>query len=292
MTNKNSAKNNKPTAEEITLEKTLTAKQYSKLADDLRNLIETGIDKANKDNVSQLTVTYWKIGERINKASLSTKANYHNSILRDLSDELELERSTLSRCLNFFRTYQTPPNNQILSWSHYRELLTIKDDKLRTELEKKAQAENWSKERLIKAIRQKQNEAIDPKNKNKIKRPSEPTFLYYAKVLEVIDGDTIIVDLDLGFQVKKEQRMRLANINSKESYTEEGQKAYHFLRDKLATTDQLLIKSQKIDIYGRYLAHIFYDPNPTQNKLSSEEIFKKGNYLNQEIIDKGLAEIV
>ncbi len=286
---------NKPVKKPIkrttpTEENTLTTKQYSKLISDIKNLIEVGIDKSSKDNISRLTTTYWQIGQRIAAESLSTKSGYHNSILRGLSNELELERSTLSRCFNFFKTYKSAPDNTVLSWSHYRELLTIKDDKLRNELEQKAKKENWSKERLIAAIRQSQNQ--NPNSKTKIERPTEPTYLYRAKVLEILDGDTMIVSIDLGFQVWKEQRIRLASLNAPEIYTEKGKKAYQFLLSKLGKIDQVLIKTRKLDIYGRYVGHIFYDPNPTQNKLSSDEIFKKGNYLNQEIVGMGLAEVV
>lgn len=273
-----------------TTENILTAKEYSKLLNDIRDLIESGIDQPGKDNISQLTITYWKIGERINKEALSTKSGYHNSILKDLGSELELERTTLSRCLNFFKTYKSPPKNENLSWSHYRELMTIKNDKVRKELEEKAKNENWSRERLIAAIRQYQNSG-DTEN-NKLKRPVEATYIYKAKILEVIDGDTLMVNLDLGFQVWKEQRIRLANINSKESYLKEGQDAYTFLRDKLATIDFVMIQTRKIDIYGRYVGHIFYDPNPNQNKMDKDQIFKNGIYLNEEIVREGFAEVL
>jgi endonuclease YncB( thermonuclease family) len=271
-------------------EKILTEAQYSNLLKELKDLIETGIDEPSKDGINQLTTTYWKIGQRINKASLSTKSGYHNSILKDLSSQLELERTTLSRCLTFFKNYPTPPNNQNLSWSHYRELLTIKDDKLRTALEKKAQTENWSRSRLVEAIRQSQT--FPNKKDIKIQRPTEATYIYKSKIIEVIDGDTIILNIDLGFQVWKEQRVRLAQINTPELPTPKGKAAHNFLRSKLAKLDSIIIQTKKIDIYGRYIAHIFYNPSPEQKRMTSDEIFKKGIYLNEEIVRAGFAEVV
>ena len=66
-------------------EKVLTTKQYNKLLSDIKSLIESGIDKTNESSNSEVISTYWKIGERINQESLSTKSSYHNSILKEIS---------------------------------------------------------------------------------------------------------------------------------------------------------------------------------------------------------------
>ncbi len=45
-------------------------------------------------------------------------------------------------------------------------------------------------------------------------------YLYKAKLVRVIDGDTIDLDIDLGFDVwLKKQRIRLAGIDSPECRT-------------------------------------------------------------------------
>jgi hypothetical protein len=49
-----------------------------------------------------------------------------------------------------------------------------------------------------------------------------------------------------------------------------------------------MIKTNKIDIYGRYVGHIFYSPK----NLSKSEIFARGCYLNQELVDRDLARMV
>ncbi len=269
--------------------KTLNAKQYSKLATDIKNLIEIGINKTSDEATNQLTTTYWQIGKRIGAEEVTNQSGYLNSVLKSLSAELELERTILSRCFNFFKTYPKPPDNKVLSWSHYRELMTIKDAKTRQELEAKAQTEQWSREKLVAAIRKLQRGS---EQNSKLKRPTDPTYLYRAKILEVIDGDTLILDIDLGFQVHKEQRVRLAQIDAPELTTKKGKASLEFLRSKAANIDYLMIQTRKIDIYGRYVGHIFYDPSPEQNKFSLDEIFKKGIYLNEEIVDKGFAEVM
>jgi hypothetical protein len=223
---------------------TLNQKQYSNLLTDLKNLIETKINQTNENAVSQLTLAYWQIGQIISLESITNKSGYLNSILKSLSGQLELERSILSRCFSFFKTYKKPPNNKILSWSHYRELMTIKDETLRSKLEQEASDQNWSRERLVSAIK---SAKANPNSEPKLKRPTEATYLYEAKIIEVIDGDTLILNLDLGFLVNKEQRVRLAGINCPEMAMDEGQSAFHFLLNKAANIDTLMIQTKKID---------------------------------------------
>lgn len=272
--------------------KTLSNKEYSKLLTDIRNLIENGRDKTGEEANNQLTFTYWKIGERITNESLTTISNYRNSILKDISAELELERTVLSRCSSFYQAYKTPPENKNLSWSHYRELIAIKDEKLRSELEAKAQSQCWSRDKLIAAIKQRQNSTnSNPNEKPHLKRPTNATYLYKAKVIEVIDGDTLLLNIDLGFQVSKEQRVRLACIDAPEITTKKGKESYEFLRNKMSQTSFIMIQTHKIDIYGRYVAHVFYTPDIDQTKKSNDEVFKSGTYLNDEILRLGFAGI-
>ena len=52
------------------------------------------------------------------------------------------------------------------------------------------------------------------------RRDEEKMFEYRSNLLKIIDGDTIDVDLDLGFSVVlKKQRIRLYGINTPESRT-------------------------------------------------------------------------
>jgi len=267
---------------------TINQNQYQTLLSDLKTLITKGKDQAEQKSTNQITLTYWQIGQRIIAQKLPKNNNYQTSILNELTTELKLERTTLSRCINFFKSYNQPPKNQFLSWSHYRQLITIKDQKLRQDLENQAQMEQWSREQLTAAIKRATNQ-IDPNQTNILTRPTKPTYLYTAKVLDVIDGDTIVLDIDLGFSTHKEQRIRLAGLNCPEIETKEGKEAFHFLRDKLTQLDFVMIKTHMIDIYGRFLGHIFYDAT---GALNNDEIFAKGIYLNEEILQKGLGVVM
>jgi len=110
-------------------------------------------------------------------------------------------------------------------------------------------------------------------------------YQYKAKVLKVLDGDTVDIDLDLGFNiVLASQRVRMAGIDTPESRTtnnEEkvrGQLSKKKLAEKLPVGSWVKIETQKSDSnddkFGRILA-VF--------------IMEDGTSLNQWMIDNNYA---
>jgi micrococcal nuclease len=85
------------------------------------------------------------------------------------------------------------------------------------------------------------------------------------KVNRVIDGDTIEVQIDLGFDIVITQRVRLQDIDAPEVRTLDlaekklGLKAKKWLEDKISHSPNLIIKTTKDDKYGRILGTIFAD---------------------------------
>ena len=58
-------------------------------------------------------------------------------------------------------------------------------------------------------------------------------YQYKAKVLKVLDGDTVDIDLDLGFNIiLANQRVRLAGIDTPESRTENKEEKVRGLLSK------------------------------------------------------------
>ena len=266
---------------------------HQKLLLDLRHLIEEGRKKASRAAQHEVVQTYWKIGKRITEEGLTENAGYGEFVLEDLSDELTIDLSTLKRCIYFFQTYNSATSSTNLSWSHYKYLLSINDDQERQWYEQTADGENWNVLRLGNAIKnrkyaQSQTDKGEKTHSPGLKRPTEATYIYKAIVERVVDGDTLLLRIDLGFQVLKRQRLRLSSIDTPSLDEPLGKKAAKFVRDQLAKVDFVMVKTGKIDIYGRYVGHVFYSMS-TQNK---ETIFQSGRYLNQELVDKGLARIL
>jgi micrococcal nuclease len=88
------------------------------------------------------------------------------------------------------------------------------------------------------------------------------------KVHKIVDGDTIDVDIDLGFNVSFYQRVRLAGIDTPESRTtnkaekELGLEVKKKLSDYLANATNIVIRTEKPDStekYGRILGWLYID---------------------------------
>jgi len=94
-------------------------------------------------------------------------------------------------------------------------------------------------------------------------------FEYYVKkVTKVVDGDTIDVDIDLGFDISFSSRVRLAGIDTPESRTTDkmekslGLEAKAYLKHEIEAAKSVVIKTEKMDSsekYGRILGWVFLD---------------------------------
>lgn len=113
-------------------------------------------------------------------------------------------------------------------------------------------------------------------------------YQYKASVERVVDGDTIDIVIDLGFKISTNQRIRLAGINTPETYNvkrdseeyKKGVASRQYVEQRIKDNDNLvLIETDKYTgKYGRYIGTIHLDDSPKT--------------LNDELVEKGLAEYV
>lgn len=104
-----------------------------------------------------------------------------------------------------------------------------------------------------------------------------------SRVVDIHDGDTITVDLDLGFYVTFTAVLRFYGINAPEIFGTEkpkGEASRDFVVKRIGEAKEIIVKTFRIHEdetktgkYGRYLAEIYLD----------------GVMLNQEMLDKGYA---
>lgn len=133
-----------------------------KLLHDLRTLItEARRDVARSVN-SALVMLYWKVGQRIRKDILQEKrAEYGERILPTLSAKLEVEfgpgfnEKSLRRMVQFGEVF---PEEEIvatlsrqLGWSHFVEIIPLKDELQREFYAEMCRVERWS----VRTLRQK-----------------------------------------------------------------------------------------------------------------------------------------
>jgi micrococcal nuclease len=114
---------------------------------------------------------------------------------------------------------------------------------------------------------------------------TERTFVYKAKVIKVVDGDTIYCDVDLGFHVRILEKFRFDYIDTPEIYhpknekeLEHGREAKQFLKD-LILNKIVWLKTKKTGKYGRWIAGVYLEDGTNVQRLLLENGFeKKENY--------------
>jgi endonuclease YncB( thermonuclease family) len=270
----------------------LKSSDYQILCNDLSSLIEKGRLRAVQAVSEILIETYWKIGKRLNQSDFEIS---ESSFLDQLGIDLELSPTVLYRSLRFYRSYpgglpKTPDARQ-LGWGAHLDLLPVKDKKQRLMYMQQAIDENWSRATLRRAISQRLFDNTDkdetPSGQS-LQRPDPRLHTYVGIVDKVIDGDTLLVRIDLGFDVWKTESIRLRGIDAPEMRSPAGKKAKSFVAAKLADIEFVVLHTYKTDKYARYVADLFYS-NIHKNKQS---VLLKGNFLNQELIDSGQAKYV
>ena len=102
-------------------------------------------------------------------------------------------------------------------------------------------------------------------------------YIYSAKCLKVVDGDTIDVRVDLGFDTFKKIRIRLVGINAPESRTRDLEEKERGLAAK-ARVKQLIsenknkfvLHSQGVGKFGRCLGEIYLGDSKLNDILINE----------------------
>ena len=104
-------------------------------------------------------------------------------------------------------------------------------------------------------------------------------YTYKARVLRVVDGDTLWVNVYSGLETEFEQKLRLRAIDAPERDTPEGQTAKKFVEDALAGLDFIEITTTKPDKWDRYLSDIWIgEINLNKQLLDYGYAFFKDSY--------------
>ena len=103
---------------------------------------------------------------------------------------------------------------------------------------------------------------------------------FKAKVVRVVDGDTLDCDIDLGFHITLRERIRLMGVDTPETRTRDPVEKANGLKSKSFVEDFVALKGGNIFLkvhgfgkFGRPLADLFVD----------------GINLNQKLVDLGYA---
>lgn len=175
---------------EVTLQESLIT--------DLRTLINEARNKVALIVNTKITLLYWHIGKRINEEVLGNqRAEYGKQIVSTVSTQLTkeygrgFELRNLRRMMQFaelFPDFQiVAPLARKLSWSHFIELLSIKNDLGREFYLTMAASENWS----IRTLRNK----IDSMLYERTAISSKPEEVIKTELANLRDNEILSPDL-------------------------------------------------------------------------------------------------
>ena len=343
---------------------------YPALREQVQDTLLLGLQRIEEAKVQ----TYWRTGKLINdhvERAKSADEHYGGKVLARLSQDLDISVRVLERCAQFARlmNISSAPTKSSprLTWAHYCELITVKDERSRLAFLKRAESSGWTHRELrgkiqaelrpdeppasynsnggpartfprliprrgdlytyrlieLKALNGGDSKELcldlgfavrwtlpDPSARFKAghtaflsskeavppegrimesvgewpnfdvvpsKRDASRLFTYQADLERIVDGDTLIANIDLGFRSKVRQYLRLRGLDCPEMDTPEGRKARAFVVRELSRSGRIILTSSRSDKYDRYLADVFYEKG-------GREIF-----LNQLLLDQGLA---
>jgi micrococcal nuclease len=110
-------------------------------------------------------------------------------------------------------------------------------------------------------------------------------YIYKAELIRVVDGDTVDLIIDLGFDTSRRERFRLYGIDAPEMRTKEGKESKAWLWGALQPLEAIYVQTiqletkAKRDKYGRFLA-VVYDwqwmpVSPVRDRLHPASINAK-----------------
>ncbi len=308
--------------------------RFRKLVDDISILYA---------NARKVQVRFaWQTGRRIieEEQNGEIRAQYGSELIPRLSQALTrkwgpgFSETTIRKMRHFYLLHPIQAISPELDWSHYVELLPVKDEKTRKRLEQRIIKEDLSSFEIRQIAQKARCVALKPPAKlPPLKRPTDlklhtfaksplkvklkdgdvlidcgffvswpvkkedlkdltiadqPSYTYAATIERVIDGDTLLVLIEVGFGIIVRDKLRLRGIDTPELGTAEGDRAKKFVEKILPTSSKILLKSHKCktDTYGRFVADVFY----RQGVEDAQVILKDSVYLNQQLLDEGYAE--
>ena len=274
----------------------------TRLADDLSAKLGNGYSQANLYNMRLLYKKYRK-----NQLRSELGWSHYRALLR-MEDELErrkLEKMAILENLSGAQlAYEIRRIREVNRERSYEHMDPYRG-KLNTRRIVKADRKNprmkgnridlgftiWLDDEIIQKERLKEGDLIyfeeQKTGRTKIKKTegsSRDLYTYLAIPERAIDGDTLLVYIVCGFGITARQRLQLRHLNAEPIDTTNGKKAMNYVQNRIKNENYLIVKTFGRDAYDRYLADVYY----LKGTRSPEKILEQGEYLNRELLEKGL----
>ena len=115
-------------------------------------------------------------------------------------------------------------------------------------------------------------------------------YNYNGLIINVVDGDTFDIEIDLGFDVFTTQRLRLARVNTPEirgGNKEFGYQVKEYVED-LILFRTVEIETSKKGKYGRYIAEVYCEAQDNIPEGAKQLRINLGTHL----VEMGMGEEV
>lgn len=104
-------------------------------------------------------------------------------------------------------------------------------------------------------------------------------YTYSAELRRVVDGDTLVFELDCGFNLFRRTTIRLLGIDTAETYGvshdsaeyQTGMKHKEFVEDWLNQANSLTVRTDEKGKFGRWLGEVFNEDNESLNDRLVDE---------------------
>ena len=119
-------------------------------------------------------------------------------------------------------------------------------------------------------------------------------YIYKAELIRVVDGDTVDLIIDLGFDTSRRDRFRLYGVDAPEMNTAEGKASKAWLWYALQPLEAIYVQTiqletkAKRDKYGRFLAVLYREFGDVRTKLPEKRLALES--INSEMIEVGHAK--
>lgn len=248
--------------------------------------------------------TAWDVGHLLHQHGIEPDRTGKFTII---AQELGIATSKLGQAYHFYTTFpgEFPglkyPN---LNWSHFRTVLSLESPEERRQTLDLAQSKELTVRELSEVVKEQRGKSRLPATQTidedhpdataTLQRATHGLHLYKAEVLRVVDGDTIDVRIDVGFTILTERRLRLRGIDTPEMRAESeeerqrAQQAKEFVETHLPQGVTIVLQTFRVDLHGRYVCDVFYLAG-SDDKIA---IAEQGEFLNQQLVNAGLAKIV
>ena len=223
---------------------------------EIKQIVTEARQKAYTAINSAMVEAYWLMGKRIVEEEQQGKerADYGTQLLKELSTELTQEFGkgfSVPSLYNYRLFYQTFPEIfstpwRILSWSHYKRLLTVPNPEARAWYLKEAQEQMWSYRTLNRNIGSQYYERLLlSHDKEKVETEMKSlTLPYQQDKLEFIKNPTVAEFIGLSPNTDfTESKLESAIISNLQRFLLELGKGFSYV------TRQKLVRTEKKDYF-------------------------------------------